>query len=103
MIGEDLLERLGPDGLLVNTARGAIVNEDDLKRVLRDGRLGFAALDVLASEPPAAGNPLLLLPNVLVTPHVAGGGFDVLRQKAQFVTDNLQNHQAGRPVEAQSI
>ncbi|MDE1992781.1 MAG: hypothetical protein KGI75_09780 [Rhizobiaceae bacterium] len=103
MVGEDLLERLGPEGLLINTARGAIVNEGDLQRVLADGRLRFAALDVLATEPPASGTALLSLPNILVTPHVAGGGFDVLRQKAVFVAENLQHHQAGRPVEAQAI
>ncbi|MBB3459396.1 phosphoglycerate dehydrogenase-like enzyme [Rhizobium sp. BK313] len=103
MVGEDLLVRLGPQGILVNTARGAVVNEDDLLMVLSDGRLGFAALDVLASEPPSPDNALLFLPNLLLTPHVGGGGFDILRRKALFVTDNLQTHQAGRPVEAQAI
>jgi phosphoglycerate dehydrogenase-like enzyme len=95
MVGENLLMRLGPQGLLVNTARGEIVDERALARLLADGRLGFAALDVLSAEPPAPDNPLLSLPNVLLTPHVGGGGLDVLRLKAAFVADNLKTHAAG--------
>jgi phosphoglycerate dehydrogenase-like enzyme len=98
MVSEDLLTRLGPEGILVNTARGGVIDEDALLRVLSDGRLGFAALDVLRTEPPPPGYPLLSLPNVLVTPHIAGGGFDVLHRKAQFIATNLKNHSAGRPV-----
>lgn len=97
MVNEKLLERLGPAGLLVNTARGAVVDENALYRVLADGRLGFAAIDVVMGEPPAS-NPLFSLPNILVTPHTAAGGYDVLRAKAAFIRGNLEDHFADRPL-----
>lgn len=103
MVTEDLLNRLGPEGILVNTARGGVVDEDALTRALAEGRLGFAALDVLAAEPPPASLPLLSLPNVIVTPHVGGGGLDVIRAKAAFVMANIEDHRAGRPVRTQIL
>ena len=60
------------DGVvIVNTARGGIIKEVDLIEALRDGKVQAAGLDVLEQEPPAADNPLLAMPNVIVTPHVA--------------------------------
>lgn len=59
--------------LVVNTARGPLIDEADLAAALESGQVGGAALDVLSSEPPLAGNPLLGAPNCLVTPHIAWG------------------------------
>lgn len=91
---------LGPKGLLVNTARGAIVDQDALTRCLKEGALGFAALDVVADERAGSGAPLFDLPNVIVTPHVAGGGPDVLERRVAFVLGNIENFEAGRPLDA---
>lgn len=69
MIGAAELALLGPEAILVNTARGGLIDEAALADVLRAGRIHGAALDVLSSEPPLPGNPLLGLPNVVLSPH----------------------------------
>src|SRR3546814_2328224 len=92
LVGESQLARLGPDGLIVNTSRGSIIDQAALVRVLRDGRLGYAALDVFEQEPPAPGDPLLGLRNTLFTPHLAGGGLDVLERRVAFVASNIDKY-----------
>ncbi|MBO0824157.1 MAG: C-terminal binding protein [Actinobacteria bacterium] len=69
--GADVLKRMKPTAVLINTSRGSIIDEQALVTALRDGTIGGAALDVLEQEPPEPDNPLLDMPNVLVTPHVA--------------------------------
>ena len=71
LIGERELALLGPDGVLVNTSRGGVVDEAALARALASGDLRAAAVDVFEQEPPA-GTPLAALPNCILTPHVAG-------------------------------
>jgi D-3-phosphoglycerate dehydrogenase / 2-oxoglutarate reductase len=65
------LGRMKPTAILINTARGSIIDEQALIKALRDGTIAGAGLDVLDQEPPDPDNPLLTMPNVLVTPHVA--------------------------------
>ncbi|MBA2519422.1 MAG: D-2-hydroxyacid dehydrogenase, partial [Chloroflexia bacterium] len=71
MIGAAELAALKPDVVLVNIARGVVIDEEALIDVLRQGRIGLAALDVFATEPLPAGSPLWDLSNVLINPHSA--------------------------------
>ena len=96
-IGRAVLDALGPQGTLVNIARGALIDEDALIAALHDGRLGAAGLDVFADEPrvPAA---LRALPNVVLTPHVGSLTVETRHAMGQLVVDNLQAHFAGLPL-----
>ena len=70
--GKGAFDRMKPESVLINTARGPLVKETDLLEALRSGRLRAAGLDVLEQEPPDPDNPLLRMANVLVTSHQAG-------------------------------
>ncbi|MBK8174097.1 MAG: D-2-hydroxyacid dehydrogenase [Rhodospirillales bacterium] len=86
--------------LLINTARGGLVDEADLAAALRDGLIGGAAFDVLTQEPPAADNPLLgllSLPNFILTPHVAWASDEAMRTLADQLIDNIENFMRGTP------
>jgi phosphoglycerate dehydrogenase-like enzyme len=98
LINAATLRQMRPGALLVNTARGGLVDEPALVEALRAGHLRGAALDVLAQEPPAADNPLLHMENVLVTPHIATGTIDAMRAKMGAVFDNLLRHARGEPL-----
>ena len=72
LLGRERLSTMKRDAVVINTARGGIVDEAALAAMLREGRLGGAALDVFTDEPLAAGSPLVGAPRLLLTPHIAG-------------------------------
>ena len=78
------------DGVLVNTARGGIVDEDALAEALREGTLAGAGLDVFEEEPPDPESPLFEFENVLVTPHVAGATVEAMERMARGVAENVR-------------
>ena len=96
LIDRTALESMKPNALLVNTSRGAIVDEPALVAALRSGRLAAAGLDVFASEPVAADNPLLRLDNVVVTPHVVWYTQDTMRRYLVEAIDNCRRLRDGQ-------
>ena len=92
----DLMRR---DAILVNTARGGIVNEPALVLALQTGQIGAAAVDVLSEEPPRNGNPLLelSLPNLLITPHIAWAGVNARQALVAEIAANIRGFLDGRP------
>lgn len=92
------LALMRPGAVLVNAARGAVVDEAALVAALRDGRLGGAALDVYEQEPLPADSPLRALPRVLLTPHLAGSSRQATAAILQLSTANLKRVVDGVPV-----
>jgi phosphoglycerate dehydrogenase-like enzyme len=101
MIGAQEFAAMKRDAVLVNVARGSLVDEDALARALRDGRIGGAALDVFATEPLSPESPLWELPNVLVTPHVATNVPEYLARAVAAFAANVRRFLAGEPLEQQ--
>ena len=94
LIGREIIEALGPQGLLVNVARGQLVDEEALIAALKDGRLGMAALDVFADEPTAAAR-WAGVPNTVLTPHTAGATAAALPKMVALTLENLRRFFAG--------
>lgn len=98
MVDARLLGLMKPGALLVNTARGAVVNVADLAGALASGKLDGAALDVLPQEPPPAGHPLLADPRVILTPHAAFYSVEAERELRRKAAQNLVDWaRTGRP------
>ena len=99
LIGGNELAQMRQDAVLVNTARGGIVDEAALLHALQTGRIAGAIVDVLEVEPPRRGNPLLAveLPNLLVTPHIAWASIASRQQLVNELADNIRAWLGGTP------
>ena len=99
LIGSAELKTMKPYALLINTARGALIDDAALIEALQSGLLAGAGIDVLREEPPRGGSPLLHpdLPNLIVTPHVAWASNEAVQALADQVVDNIEAFVTGRP------
>jgi phosphoglycerate dehydrogenase-like enzyme len=96
LIGEAELGAMKPTAVLVNVARGGLVDEDALVRALREGRIRGAVLDVTEEEPLPSGSPLWTTPKLIVTPHVSGHAAESWRSAVDFLCRNLELYLDGR-------
>lgn len=102
MIGAEQLARMKRSAILINTARGGLVDEAALAEALKTGVIAGAGFDVLSKEPPDDGNPLLALrmPNFILTPHVAWASAGAMQTLADMLIENIEAFAAGAPINA---
>jgi D-3-phosphoglycerate dehydrogenase / 2-oxoglutarate reductase len=89
MVNRNFLARMRPGSYLINTSRGGLVNEGELRAALLSGHLAAAGLDVLNHEPPEPGNPLLGMPNVVLCPHIAGTDTQSMSDMAELAAQTI--------------
>ena len=101
LINKQSLSLMRPDALLINTARGQIIDIDALAKALNDGEIAGAGIDVLDQEPPAADSTIMnlsKLPNCLVTPHIAWGSIEAMQTLCDQLTEIIEAFVAGKPI-----
>ena len=103
MIGKEQLCRMRPNCILINTARGGLIDEQDLFEALRDKAIAGAGLDTFAQEPPAKDHPLLSLPNVVVTPHVGASTNAAKAAMGIIAVRHILDVLEGRPIDQRAL
>jgi phosphoglycerate dehydrogenase-like enzyme len=105
LLSRERIDRLKPDAIVINTARGELVDEPALAEALASGRLAGAGLDVFGAEPPPPDHPLLRLtvPGLVLAPHMAGSVFDNVANVARHVFTNVRRILDGTPIPAQDL
>ncbi|WP_225148628.1 MULTISPECIES: D-2-hydroxyacid dehydrogenase [unclassified Bradyrhizobium] len=98
LIGADEIACMRSDAFLINIARGSVVVESELISALQAGSLGGAMLDVFEREPPPQDSPLWEMPNVIMTPHIAGILTDYVERAIDIVTENVERYLKGLPL-----
>ncbi len=98
LIDAAALELMRHDALLINTARGALVDSAALAEALQQGSIGGAGIDVLEDEPPVRGDPLLDLeiPNLIITPHIAWSAIEARQRALNEILSNIQAFASGK-------
>jgi len=97
IVNKNLLHLMKPDALLINTGRGGLIHEADLREALLQKSIGGAALDVLLKEPPVENHPLFGLDNCLITPHIAWASVEARERLMEITVENVRAFLAGAP------
>ncbi len=98
LINEDFLSKMKPNAILINTARGQVVNEEALAKALNSGKIAGAGVDVLSCEPPKPDNPLLTAVNCNITPHIAWAGFETRQRLMGILKENIKAFFDSKPI-----
>ncbi len=102
MFNKDTLAMMKKDAILINTARGSIINEADLYAHMKAGNLKYACIDVFNPEPPAVDNPLRTLPNVIMTPHLAGLAANGKLRIGMHAAEEIEKFLAGEKMDCEA-
>ncbi len=97
-INSETIGKMKPSSFIINTGRGDLVNEADLKSALESGKIAGAALDVLHQEPPPHNHPLTTVDRCIITPHHAWAAKESRERMLSIVFDNIRSFQAGSPI-----
>ena len=98
LINKDSLKMMKPTAVLINTSRGGVINEEDLKNALNDDVIAHAMVDVLSVEPMLKDNPLLNAKNITFTPHIAWAPKETRQRLINFVANNIACFVKGEPI-----
>ncbi|WP_417516257.1 D-2-hydroxyacid dehydrogenase [Minwuia sp.] len=101
LLDEEMMRRMKPGSYVVNLGRGGQVDETALIKLLEEGHLAGAALDVAEQEPLPEGHPLWTAPNLIITPHVAGGFPDYMGGISRLFGENVRAMEAGQPLKTE--
>ncbi len=97
LINGDFIAKLKNGACIINTARGAVADENAVSKALKSGRLACYCTDVLSTEPPKSDNPLLSAPNCLITPHIAWAAYETRLRLMGILEDNIKAFLSGEP------
>lgn len=98
LVNAERLKMMKRTAILINTSRGALINETDLADALKNQQIYAAGLDVLSKEPPCADNPLLTVKNCYITPHIAWASTAARERLMQSMLENIKAYQAGKTI-----
>ena len=98
LVNMDFLKKMKKNAFLINTSRGPVINEADLRKALDEGIIAGAGVDVLSTEPPEADNPLLSTEKCIITPHIAWASFEARNRLMGIFQENVKGFLGGKPV-----
>ena len=98
LVNAEFLSRMKKTAYLINTSRGPVVNEKDLRAALDSGAIAGAGVDVLSTEPPKEDNPLIGAKNCFITPHIAWASLEARTRLMNIFKDNVKGFVSGEPI-----